>query len=98
MRALRTRCNYAPHRQIVRRLEFGLRIYPNADGWHADTLKPFAAIRQARDEWMYLKGDIKGYKELSRWRENAPENPWYVATPGSTMVNIESQNLGAATQ
>jgi hypothetical protein len=36
----------------------------------ADSLRPFAALRSARDEWINLKGDVKSWKELPKIRED----------------------------
>jgi len=49
----------------------------------ADTIRPFAAVRQARDEWLDLKGDRKGYAQYTRF-EDTGYQPWFAGTPSSS--------------
>jgi|GEM_PF-2121628 len=64
-----------------------------------DTLRPFAAVRQVRDEWLNQKADIKTYKELPRIRERMQPDMQTLWTgtgvgeafPGTTLVTSGQQ-------
>ncbi|MFA6635876.1 MAG: polysaccharide biosynthesis/export family protein [Candidatus Omnitrophota bacterium] len=46
----------------------------------SSTLRPFAAVRQARDDWFYLKGDRRGYGDMTRMKDEMEKPPWLAGT------------------